>query len=455
MAKLAFVAPPFAGHLNPLAALALAAQAAGHTVEMVTGHAKLDVLAEAGLSAVAPPSLGSDALEAIADAPHRVGIHPMRIARQLRASFAAIRAVRDELVEAWTLDPPDLVIADFITIAPGLAADALGLPWITTLPTPFALEASTGPPSYLGGLQPMPGALGRLRDRAGWAAVKAGKGLLAGLFGHQMAAMGLRRLRPDGSEAIYSRERILALGLKELEFERDWPVAVRFIGPLHDNPEPGLQLEFRPGPKVLLTLGTHLPWAKRTLIDDARALSTWLPDMQFVVSLGRPAARSRTPVFSEGNVEAYAFVPYGQYLTRFDAVIHHGGAGIASACIAAGKPMLAVPHDYDQFDYAARIEHHQLGFRANRIGHPDTATKLRRLLSVPMQGTAKFAAYAKAYDPRRAFLEEVDAIVDRQGKSRCVSKSSLNDEHMPSEPETGTGEITGPESVLDCERHRS
>ena len=418
MARLCFVAPPFAGHLNPLAALALAAQAAGHTVEVVTGHAKLDVLTEAGLRASAPPSLSSGALEAIADAPHKVGVHPIRIARQMRAAFAAIGAVRHELVLRWAADPPDLIIADFITVAPGLAADALGLPWITTLPTPFALEAKSGPPSYLGGLKPMPGPLGQIRDRVGWAGVKAGKALLAQIFGRQMAEMSLKRLRPDGSEAIYSADRILALGIKELEFERDWPSAVRFIGPMHDNPEAPLPLDLKRGRSVLITLGTHLPWAKHTLIDDARSLSREMPDIRFVVSLGRPSERSRSPLFSEGGVEAYAFVPYDQYLQRFAAVIHHGGAGITNACITAGKPMLAVPHDYDQFDYAARIEHHELGFRLSRIGGHDSAEKLRRLLSAPLAGTAKFASYAKAYDPRSAFLSEVDAALDSRRRPR-------------------------------------
>lgn len=418
MARLCFVAPPFAGHLNPLVSLAQAAQAAGHEVDVITGHAKLDMLAEAGLPAFAPPSLRGDALEVIADAPHRVGVHPVRIARQLRASFAAIRPVRDELVERWAADPPDLVIADFITVAPGLAADALGLPWITTLPTPFALEASWGPPSYLGGLRPISGLLGQFRDRAGWAGVKTGKSLLAGLFGRQMAVVGLKRLRPDGSEAIYSHDRILALGLKELEFERDWPGAVRFIGPMHDNPEPPLALDIKPGRSVLVTLGTHLPWAKQTLVEQARSLANALPDIRFVVSLGRPAERSGSPLFFAGNLEAYAFVPYDQYLPHFDAVIHHGGAGITNACIAAAKPMLAVPHDYDQFDYAARIEHHQLGFRANHIAGPDTADKLSRLLTEPMAGTAKFASYASDYDPRSAFLDEVKAILDKRRTSQ-------------------------------------
>lgn len=418
MAKLCFIAPPFAGHLYPITALALAAQAAGHTVEVVTGHAKLDVLAEAGLRAWAPPSLSSSALEAIADTPHKVGINPVRLARQLRASFAAIRAVRDELVERWGADPPDLIVADFITVAPGLAADALGLPWITTLPTPFALEAKSGTPSYLGGLKPMPGPLGGLRDRAGWAGIKAGKGLLARLFGQQLAAVGFKRLRPDGSEAIYSRDRILALGLRELEFEREWPAAVRFIGPLHDNPEPPVPLDIKPGGAVLITLGTHLPWAKQTLFDEAKSLSGAIPDVRFVVSLGKPSERSRSPQFSEGNVEVYAFVSYDEYLPRFDAVIHHGGAGVTNACIAAGKPMLAVPHDYDQFDYAARIEHHQLGFRLSRIGGRDTVEKLRRVLNAPMVGTQKFASYAKAYDPRSAFLYEVEVILDKRSRLR-------------------------------------
>jgi UDP:flavonoid glycosyltransferase YjiC (YdhE family) len=94
-------------------------------------------------------------------------------------------------------------------------------------------------------------------------------------------------------------------------------------------------------------------------------------------------------------------------LPRFDAIVHHGGAGVTCAAIAAAKPSLVVPHDFDQFDYAARVEHFGLGLRARRIGSADAARKLRRILDGPWPAVARFAAHAAAYRPVQSFLEAV------------------------------------------------
>ncbi|XXT21478.1 glycosyltransferase [Sorangium sp. So ce429] len=41
---------------------------------------------------------------------------------------------------------------------------------------------------------------------------------------------------------------------------------------------------------------------------------------------------------------------------RVAAVVHHGGAGTTTAAARAGKPQIVVPHVYDQFWHAARLE---------------------------------------------------------------------------------------------------
>jgi rhamnosyltransferase subunit B len=63
-------------------------------------------------------------------------------------------------------------------------------------------------------------------------------------------------------------------------------------------------------------------------------------------------------------------------------IVHHGGIGTSSEALYAGKPMLVVPHGFDQPDNAARLK--RLGvadvlpaarYRENRV-----ASRLQRLL---------------------------------------------------------------------------
>jgi UDP:flavonoid glycosyltransferase YjiC (YdhE family) len=109
------------------------------------------------------------------------------------------------------------------------------------------------------------------------------------------------------------------------------------------------------------------------------------------------------------RVTVYPFVPYARDLEAFDAVIHHGGAGVTYAAILKGVPSVVVPHDYDQFDYAARVAYHGLGLRANSIGQADQA--LREVLDRPPRARlATMRAHAESYQPAARFL----AIARRQ-----------------------------------------
>jgi UDP:flavonoid glycosyltransferase YjiC (YdhE family) len=413
LSALCFVAPPFAGHLNPQVALARGALEAGHAVEVLTGPAKVEVVRNAGVPAATLVALAGDPVTDIADWPRKVGSNPFALVAQMRAALPLMAAVAAELTERWRRAPPDLVVADFTAVPAGLAADALGVPWFTTLRAAFALEGRHGPPSYLGGLRPWPGPLGALRDRMGWWGVRRGKDALAAIFARELRQLGLARRRwSDGAEAIYSRRRILALDMAELEFPRDWPAALRFIGPVSDNPEPPLELDLPPGrPRVLVTLGTHLPWAKTGLVEEVAVLAARRPAVTFVVSMGRSRGAAAGPRQAGPNLFVYDFTPYRRYLPEMDAVIHHGGAGVTGACIEAGRPALVWPRDYDQFDYAARLAHHGLGTRVRGLRDPSVAEALDRLLACPRPALARFQALAARYDPVAAFLREVrDAL---------------------------------------------
>ncbi|MEW6639031.1 MAG: nucleotide disphospho-sugar-binding domain-containing protein [Pseudomonadota bacterium] len=410
--RIAFVAPPFAGHLNPLLALVEAARDAGHDVRVITGARKRAAVEGRGLAAVTLDCLAGPMLEDIADTAAPVRGHPGRLLAQLRRSLAVALLARDELLGLWRAAPPDLVVADSVAVSAGLAATALGIPWITTIATPFAIEGRRGPPSYLGGWGAGDGALHRLRDAAGWAFVRTMKRALAFAARRELAALGAQLYRPDGSETCYSPTSILGFGLTELEFARDWPAAFQMIGPLTPNPEAVAPPALPPGrPRVLVTLGTHLPWAKATLADDLARLAAARPGVTFVGSLGTAEAGLAARPLAD-NAVLLPFVPYDAQLAAFDAVIHHGGAGITYAAIAAAKPALVVPHDYDQFDYAARVVAKGAGLRATRLVSDATCAALDRVLQPQLFPALPALARAAArYRPRAAFLAEVDRVV--------------------------------------------
>jgi UDP:flavonoid glycosyltransferase YjiC (YdhE family) len=400
------VAPPFAGHLNPLIAIGKRLAAQGHAVRFVTGPRKAGLIERCGFSVDTVSKGDPGAMERIADTPYPVGGRPLRLARQLRDNLALLPEIRREIEASFARSRPDLVIADFCAPLAGVVCDRLGIPWITTIPTPFALETRRGTPSYLGGWGP-PRHLGhRLRNALGRTATRGVKKAFEIAFAKRFHGLGTTVYRADGSETAYSTSAILGFGMVELELDRDWPPAFTLIGPVTESPEPeslSLDLPEEPSRLVLVTLGTHLLWAKQDLAERVERLARAFPRYHFVISQGDLAAASPAPVWAAGRVSVYPYVSYDQHLGRFAAVVHHGGAGVTYSCIRAARSCLVWPRDYDQFDFAARIAHRGLGLRVRDLGSPASARALDRLLHdfAPGPLTAMSAALER-YDPYAA-----------------------------------------------------
>ena len=409
--RITFIAPPFAGHLNPLLTLALAARNAGYEIDFITGPRKFAVLESKGIRPTALKSVGFHTLETIANTSAAVRSNPLRLIDQLRQNLRLLPSVRDELVQLWKANPPDMVVADSVAIVLGPICQGLKIPWISTCASPATIDTWSGTPSYLGGWSPWPGPLGRMRDAVGRAAVHGFKRTIAAVFRKEFAALGVDRVyRDDHSEIIYSPQALLGFGISEIEFERDWPASFQMIGPLFVGPEqPAANILPQGRPRVLVSHGTHLVWAKKTLVEEVVALSRSIPKVHFVVSLGEPERAGEPGEQHTDRVSVHPFVSYGDSLSEFDAMIHHAGTGVVYAAVKAGIPSLVIPRDYDQFDYAARVLHHKLGLQVKRL--PDAAESLERLLDRNQwPAVERFQRYARAYEPEKAFLATVKRL---------------------------------------------
>ena len=355
-----------------------------------------------GLTAVELLPGREDRVRAIADTSERVGFHPMRLYRQLRMNLALMGDLRDQLRRLWQEHRPDLVIADLGVPIAGLLARSLGIAWWTSMPSPCVVETRSATPAYLGGWAPRGDLVGRVRDALGRRLIRGFKRGVAALIARDLKALDFPGLyRADGSEAVYSPECILGLGMREFEFERDWPRAFEFVGPLTGGPPfPHTAPLFTPGrPCILVTLGTHLPWARERAANLIEQMAGEMPDCDFHFSLGQPGSLARE---QRGNVHHHGFIPYDAYLPRYAAAVIHGGTGITYSCIRAAVPMLVWPHDYDQHDHAARIVDRGLGLRL-RPSPARAVPALRRLLEdeTLRSRVREFQEISRSYDAGR------------------------------------------------------
>lgn len=71
-------------------------------------------------------------------------------------------------------------------------------------------------------------------------------------------------------------------------------------------------------------------------------------------------------------------VNYEKLLPRVACIVHHGGAGTTISAARAGIPQIVLPHIYDQFYWANRIDQLGVGMSGGRVSHLTT----RKMVSV-------------------------------------------------------------------------
>jgi UDP:flavonoid glycosyltransferase YjiC (YdhE family) len=430
MRRVDLIAPPFSGHLHPILGIGRRLARDGLDVRVISTESAAARIRDTGLQPHSLLAGKDDAIHAIAEPPRAVQSNPVRLNAQLRANLALLGQFQRELRALYRTTAPDLAIVDFTLPIAGFVAREAGVPWWTSMPSPCVLETPDGPPSYVGGWLPRDDWFGHMRDAAGRLFVRCFKRGIVRLHRQTMNELGLPGpYRADGSEAAYSDECILALGLRELEFARQWPAAaVRFVGAVrYTPPSLGEPPAFVAGRRhVLVSVGTHLRGYKDRVAAATEAAARALPDVEFHFTDGRvpgagvgTGAAAKTPHGGgPENFQRLSFINYG-LLPRYDLVVHHAGTGILNETLAAGLPAIVMPIDYDQFDYAARLRVAGLAVGLRTL--TDLPRTVERALA---EADTDTDAAVKAKASRQRFR---DLMLNQPGEERV---SALVREHL-------------------------
>jgi UDP:flavonoid glycosyltransferase YjiC (YdhE family) len=362
--RICLVSPPYSGHLNPMLAVGKALVDIAE-VTVVSTPIGARAAAAANLASHSILAQHESLVVSIVSPGRPVKNNPLRLWRQLKANVSLQSDFLSALNSAIAELRPDLVIADFTLPVAGVAASQHGARWWTAITSPCVFETADSPPAYFGGLKPARSRVGKLRERALRMLTRWFKRAMFFLFRSAFRQVGLESVyRADGSERVFSSEAILACSVREIEFASAFPAHFYFVGPAFYTPPVAAEPpQFVAGKKhVLVTLGTHLGHHKDAVANRLRELSRRCPEWIFHFTDGNSA---QTGVERDGNFHRHGFISYDDHLARYDLVVHHAGSGVMLQCLMLGRPVVAMPMDFDQFDNAARLEVAGVALTAN------------------------------------------------------------------------------------------
>lgn len=376
---IAIIAPPTAGHINPLLALGAKLAAMGSKVTVV--H-----MADAA-PLVTDPDVRFAALDHPADRQGMLAKHmsalarpmgPIGLSRMIRSTAAMTGLLLEALPSALTRLGIDAVIADSVEPAGALVARHLGLPFVTAITGLPLLREPAVPPPFLGWTY-RPDAIGLNRNRGGYAVSDL---LMRPITTKVAAYTRLWGLDSDAKHQWSDRLQIAQCPAR-LDFPRaELPPAFRYGGPWRRS-EAARTLPVQDGrPLIFCSLGS-LQGARRALFAAMTSACAAVGARAVVAhggGLSDQEARSLP-----GDPLVYAFLPQTRILKQCAAAILHGGFNTVLDALSVGLPIVVVPLAFEQPATAARLARAGAGCIVSpaeaRRGGLEPA--LRRVLTAP------------------------------------------------------------------------
>lgn len=106
---------------------------------------------------------------------------------------------------------------------------------------------------------------------------------------------------------------------------------------------------------LVFTLGSTAVHMGADFLRESLAAALGL-SQRAVLLTGSAEMRAKLPADLPASIHAVDYAPHAALFPCACVIIHHGGIGTSSEALYAGKPMLVVPHGFDQPDNAARLK---------------------------------------------------------------------------------------------------
>jgi UDP:flavonoid glycosyltransferase YjiC (YdhE family) len=317
----------------------------------------------------------------------------------------AVRAARETLPIVRELDP-DVVVADILTIATALAAQAAGKPWVTLIPHLMPTGEPGWPPYSIGARLP--------RTPVGERIWRVFRPLL--MRGEEQGRVELNGARErvglppfDHVQGGISHQLALVATFPQLEYPRTrhepW---VRTTGPLLWE-LPAEEAELPPGedPLVLVASSTSQDPDQKVLRAALEGLAG--EPVRVLATTNRPEPLPHPP-----NARLVEWTSYKRTMPHCAAVICHVGHGTMAHALARGVPVIACPAAGDQAENAARLRWAHLGVSVPRRFQTARGIRLatRRLLADPTyaENARELRDWAEQNDGAALAADELEAF---------------------------------------------
>lgn len=334
--------------------------------------------------------------------------------RVVRALAAVVRESYYDSLNA--VKQADLVVTHPITFGSLIAAQKVGVPFVSTVLAPLSLPSIYDPPvtapaPWLHKLKFGPRAARqtlKFARRYTWPWVRP--------LVELRKELGLDPGEHPLFEGQHSPRLVLALFSKALiQPQPDWPpqtvvTGFPFYDRHHEHQSMAAALErflADGAAPVVFSLGTSAV---------AAAGDFYTESLKAVHRLGIRAVflTGQHPQGLPDDAMAIEYAPHSELFPRAAAVVHHGGIGTTAQAMRSGRPMLVVPFSHDQFDNGERVK--RLGIAEvlyrSRYRAKSAEGALRRLVEASRyaQAGVSVAAQLQAEDGVTAAANAIERI---------------------------------------------
>jgi rhamnosyltransferase subunit B len=382
------------GDLFPFLAIGQELRRRGHRVTIATHAVHQLPIEQAGLDFVDASGIPEPEDRAAFTAK---AFHPWRGPRFVVHDFAALDVAASYEKLAPICADADVLITTTLAFAGQILGEQLRaagrVRWLSAVLAPAGFLSSFDPPAT--GITALDNFLRRSPQRGQWVQ-RIGERLTrpwtapVRAFRQQLSLPAVSERGDPFHRGQHAVDGVLALFSPLLgKPQPDWPKNVHVTGfaryeqPLLVDTALTDFLDAGP-PSLVFTLGSAAVHAGesflRESLDAARQLG-----QRAVLLTGSPEMRAQLPRDLPSAVLTLDYADHANLFPRAAVIIHHGGIGTSSEALRAGRPMLVVPHGFDQPDNAARLQ--RLGVAevlpARRYRADRAAILLDRLLRHP------------------------------------------------------------------------